>query len=319
LSNRYLLILVLYSLASFGSLLVLGEAALLLLRRHALWIIERLRPSDGVIAHLVFRLLPSLLALVLTLLAAVPGYFHGEPMGTHELPGFWLSSLAFLGLYAIVRPIMRVLSVGLRTAATTKNWSAHAVAKATFSSFPLVDLALQEPLIVASGILRKSIFVSEPVRSLLSPRELRAALRHEAAHCRQSHNLAKLLCALAPHLTTCEVMEESLRDTIEYAADDEACTVAGDALNLASAVVILAQQAATQSSKLMYSALVDARQAASIERRVARLVLHKDCSDRSMFTQLATGYAALVALTTALSLLPAAQHAFREILELLVR
>lgn len=318
-SDRYVLILVLYALACFGALLALGEFALWLFQRQALRTIARLQPREGVIAHVVFRLLAPLLALVLTLFSALPGYLHGEPLGTHEVPGFSLIGLAFLGLLAILQPIVRVAWLASRTAVTMRMWRKSAIAEASFSNFPLVDLDLKEPVIVASGILRKSIFVSDPVRSLLSPRELRAALRHEAAHCRQSHNLAKLLCALAPHLFAFRSMEENLRETIEYAADDEACAIPGDALNLASAVVILAKQAASHSSKMLYTALVEARHSAGLERRIARLVLAKGESDRSRPAQLAIAYAALVGITAAVSLLPAAQQAFREILELLVR
>jgi Zn-dependent protease with chaperone function len=319
-SDRFIIILVLYSLASFAVLLAIGETAIWLLRHQAIRLLERLRPNDGVIAHLVVRYLPLVLALILTLLSAVPGYLHAEPMGTQERPGTWLIGLALLGIYALIAPIAGVAWLAIRTTAKTKKWARSSVHKQVFSGFQLFDLDIATPVIVASGVFRKSIFLSLSVRALLSARELRAALRHEAAHCRQNHNFAKLLAALAPQLFSVpELLEASFRETIEYSADDEACKVPGDALNLASAVVILAKQATVNAASLLYTALVDAKHSASLERRVERLVLLKTVHKNSRSTQLAAAYAALLGATAAIALLPSAQHMFRETLELLVR
>lgn len=318
-SDRFIIILVLYSLASFAVLLALGEAALWLLRHQAIRLLERLRPNDGVIAHLVLRYLPSVLALILTLLSAIPGYIHGEPMGTQERPGPWLIGLALLGIYALIAPAVGVAWLSIRTTAKTKSWVRNSVKKHIFSGFQLFDLDIETPVIVASGVFRKSIFLSQPVRALLSARELRAALRHEAAHCRQNHNFAKLVAALAPQLLSAPELETSFRETIEYSADDEACKVPGDALNLAAAVVILARQATVSAASLLYTTLVEVKHSASLERRVERLVLLRTAHKNSMSTQLAAAYAALLGATAAIALLPSAQHIFRETLELMVR
>jgi Zn-dependent protease with chaperone function len=318
-SDRYVLILVLYALASFAVLMAIGETALWLLRHRAIRLIARLRPNDGVVAHLVLRCLPPVLALILTTLSAVPGYFHGEPIGTQEVPSPWLIGLALLGTVSIVLPLARAAWIAIRTATTTRSWASNAIKNQTFAGVSLFDLEMNAPVIVASGIFRKSIFLSSPVRTLLSARELRAALRHEAAHCNQNHNFAKFLSVIAPHLFTSHELQDNFRETIEYAADDEACNVPGDALNLASAVVILAKQSASNTAGMLYSALVDTGHSASLERRVERLVLPKVGRKNSMIAQLAAGCAAIVAATAAIALLPSAQHVFRETLELLVR
>ena len=52
---------------------------------------------------------------------------------------------------------------------------------------------------------------------------------------------------------------------VEYAADDEACEIAGDALNLASAVVILARQSAL-TPQMLYTGLTERQSAATLER-----------------------------------------------------
>ena len=317
-SNRYVLILVLYTLASFGATLAIIEGALWLLRNRALRLISRLRPSDGVMTHVVLRFLPAVLALVLTALSAVPGYFGGEPVGTHELPGTGLIALALLGLYSIVVPLARVAWLTIRTRTTTNAWTRQAVGAETVSNLRVIELPLGNPLVVAAGVLRKRIFLSTAVRALLSARELRAVLRHEVAHCRQNHNLAKLFCKLAPRLMDSELMDDSLHETIEYAADDEACGVPGDALNLASAVLVLARQTAA-SPRALFTALLDPRHSAMLERRVERMVLPRECLTGRMFSKLAGACAGIVAVTAAIASMPAAQHAFRETLELLVR
>lgn len=317
-SDRYLLILVLYTLASFAATLAMAEGGVRLGRKQVLRLIARLKPTDGVLAHLVLRFLPAVLALVLTSISAVPGYFRGEPMGTHELPGPWLIALALLGLYSVVVPLSRVAWLSLRTAAKMRTWGQSAVGSDTFSNLQVVELSIGKPIVVAAGLVHKKIFLSTFVRSLLSARELRAVLRHEAAHCSQNHNLTKLLCALAPRLMPLASMDESLHETIEFAADDAACGVPGDALNLASAVVILARQAAV-APKMLFTAFVDPRHTAMIERRVERLVLPTERRTSEIFSRLAAGCVALIAVTAAVGALPAAQHAFRETLELLVR
>ncbi len=315
---RYITILVLYALASFGAILALTEAALWLVRQPLLRMLERFRPTDSVKAHLVWRLLPPIIALLLTSLSALPGYLHGEPIETRELPGLSLIGLALLGLYSIVAPLVQVVWISLRTDAKTRTWLQSAVRRDSFSRIPVVELALSHPVIVASGLIRKFIFVSSPVKSLLSARELRAALRHEVAHCRQNHNLAKLLWTAAPRIAPAVLVEENLRETIEFAADDEACSIPGDALNLASALVIMAQQSAPPT-EMLYTPLVAASETARLERRVQRLVLPAPRSGSGKFAQLALACVLIVSVTVFIGSLPIAQHAFQEMLELLVQ
>jgi hypothetical protein len=317
-SDRYVLILVLYALASFGATLAMMEATLRMLQGPILRGIGRLRPSEGILAHMVLRFLPPLVALVLTLRSAVPGYLRGEPIATHERPGIALTFLALLGVFAIVFPMITSAKRMMQTAAKIREWSSAETNRAQFSELPMIELNVPKPLIVASGLVRTSIFLSQPVRSLLSPRELRAALRHEVAHCRKHHNLLKLVFALAPHLFGTECMDESLCELLEFAADDDACSVPGDALNLAAAVVTLARESSLPQ-QLLYTPLAGGTSQASLERRVQRLVRPTGASGRSRLAQLATASAALLTIVAAFGSLPVAQHAFRETLEHLVR
>lgn len=318
-THRYVEILLLYALASYGAVLVVVEGILWLFRNRILAMMEKLRPSDGILAHLVLRFFPPLLALMLTVISAVPGYFTGEPMRTQELPGPLLVGLGWVGLYAIAAPILSTISATIRTALRTNSWGRRAIDRQKFFDIPVVEFKARRPVIVASGLLRKMIFVSSPVRSLLSTRELGAALKHEMAHCHHHHNLAKLISGIVPRLIASPELDENLQEMIEYAADDAACSAPGDALNLASALLIMARQRVFMRPQVLYASLVDSGETVRLKRRVERLVQIAPRNNGEIFSELFATCAAIVAVFSFLGALPPAQHMFREGLELLVR
>ena len=317
-SDRYLLILVLYTLACFGTVLALTQGLLWLLREPLLRAIARLSAKDGVVAHVILNALPAIVAFLLTSFSAVPGYFNGEPIGTHELPGAALIALAALGAYFVLAPLGATCAMIYRTRVRTDGWQGSARNVDSFADVPVVEVGSERAFVAAAGLLNKRIFLSSPVRSLLSTRELRAVLRHEVAHCDQRHNFARLLVAASPRLFSCTAFEDSFRETIEYAADDAVLDVPGDALNLASAVVTLARRT-VPASGMLYSGIVEPTNAVLLKRRVDRMVLLQPRSTGKKLRQITIGCTALLAATTLIGSLPLAQEAFRETLELLVR
>jgi hypothetical protein len=74
-----------------------------------------------------------------------------------------------------------------------------------------------------------------------------------------------------------------------------------------------------QIRPMLFTALSEASAPAILERRVQRLVRPSAASIRSRLTQLSTASAAVLMSVAAIGLLPVAQHAFRETLEMLVR
>jgi Zn-dependent protease with chaperone function len=317
-SGRYVLILVLYALASFAVILVVSEAIVSLLRNRLLQCITRMRSKDAVLALLALRWLPAVVAFLLTFVCALPGYLRGEPVGTAELPGFALVVLALCGLSALVIPTFRSVRVVRRTKATTQGWLAEMVATEYFAEMPVVELGTEVPLVVAVGLMHKRIFLSAVIRKLLSARELRAVLRHEAAHCRQHHNLARLFFSMAPKTFSLRWLHEALNEAMEFAADDAVRDVPGDALNLAAAVVLLARENSHEVG-VLFSMATGVNSTAALERRVERLVLPRPTLSDRMMARMACGFAGFLALTVGLGSLHAAQAAFRETLELLVR
>ena len=318
-SEQYLLLLTLYAISSFGAVLLTAEAVLRMVQPAIVRILDKLQPADAIMAHVAIRLIPPLVATLLTLLSAVPGFLGGEPIGTHERPGLGLWVLAAIGMFALLAPLARVAKLARHTVQQTHRWQSKAVGQNSFADTPVVELGITNPVLVASGVLRKTIFLSSPIRALLNDRELRAALRHEVAHCRQHHNLVKLVCAAAPRVFDNLPLDEGLWEVIEYAADDEACQVPGDALNLASAVLILAKQASSTGTPALYTAFVGNEAGPSIERRLQRLVRPACRAVQSRFPQIATISCMVAAIVALVGSLPIAQHGFRETLELMVR
>ena len=316
-SDRYWLILVLYAVASFGVMLVLNETVLSLLRKPLLRFVMRMRARDSVAVLLAIRYTPALIAMLMTLICALPGYLRGEPAGTEEIPGLGLVVLAMIGVSSLLLPVVGTLRILRRTRRATQAWLSTTVATNSFAETPIVEFGTDVPLVAAAGLRNKRIFLSTAVRDLLSARELRAVLRHEVAHCRQNHNLGRLLFELAPRLLFPNWLHDALGEAMEYAADDAVRDVPGDALNLAAAVVLLARES-SQEESVLYSMAVGGN-AAVLERRVERLFLPRPTLARRMMGPMAFGLAAFVAFTVAVGSLPAAQAAFRESLEFLVR
>lgn len=311
----------LYAFASFGVILAMAEGAVSLFEHEICKAIERLRPPDAVFAHILVRFLPGVTALLLTCFSALPAYLNGEPNQTQERPGLWLTSLAAIGIFGLIVPLVRVGWMVLRTTLRTRSWTNSGMHTQTVARIPVFELALPNPVIVASGLRRKAIFVSVVVRSMLSTREFRAVLRHEVAHCRQNHNLAKLVCTMAPRLLSAEVMDRSLREVIEYAADDDVCCVPGDALNLASALVTLAKEVVSVPRAVLQTPFTNsmAIESAILERRVRRLVLPVPSETHEKFIRMVCACASMVGFVAFLGTFPVVQNAFRETLEFLIR
>lgn len=318
-NHRYVEILLLYALASYGAILTLVEGILWIFRKRILAMLENLRPSDGILAHLVLRTFPPLLALMVTCLSAVPGYFVGEPMRTQEVPGPILVGLGWVGLYVIASPILSATSAAIRTILRSRAWLRKATDIENFSNIRVVEFEGRWPVIVASGFIWKMIFISKAARSVLSTRELRAALNHEVAHCRRYHNLAKLVSGIVPRLISNVELDENLSEMIEYAADDEACSASGDALHLASALLIMARQRVPSAPQILFAPLIDSGETGRLKRRIERLVQLAPRGNGEIFSELAATCAAIVAAVSFLGALPPAQHLFREGLELLIR
>jgi len=111
--------------------------------------------------------------------------------------------------------------------------------------------------------------------------ELQAALNHEVAHVRRRDNLKKLMlrCVAFPGMTG---LEAAWLEATEMAADDAAVSNAGEALDLASALVKLSRlqpvEWATVDPTIGLTAALVHGSAAVVSARVERLIAwSSDC------------------------------------------
>jgi len=125
---------------------------------------------------------------------------------------------------------------------------------------------------VAAGIVRPLILLSEAAESALTAGELEAALHHEVAHVRQHDNLKKLLLRLLA-FPGMGGLEAAWVEASEMAADDSAVSTPSEALDLAAALIKLSRLAPACSTADLTAALVHSHGAASaMNARIERLI-----------------------------------------------
>ncbi len=137
--------------------------------------------------------------------------------------------------------------------------------------------------------------MSDAAQAVLNTSELRSALRHELAHVRRRDNLKKLLLRLVvfPGMAALEV---AWLQATEIAADDAAVSTAGEALDLAAALIKLSRLAAFPSAADIATSLIHAP-LPSANARIDRLIGWNG-QQRTPALALSWLYAVWVTLTT---------------------
>jgi len=160
--------------------------------------------------------------------------------------------------------------------------------------------SVSAPPLTAAGILRPAVWLSRSAEAVLTPAELESALRHEVVHVRRRDNLRKLVLRLVT-FPGMRALEGAWLEAAEMAADDAAVSSAGEALDLACAVIKLSQLAPLEAPGELTTALVHSP-IESLDARVQRLVaweeLHepasRESSSRLAFAIAATSVTVLV-------------------------
>ena len=122
----------------------------------------------------------------------------------------------------------------------------------------------------ATGIVRPQVLLSSAAEFVLNTNELQTALNHEVAHVRRRDNLKKLLLRFVafPGMSG---LETAWFEATEMAADDAAVSNAGDALDLAAAIIKLSRLGPVEPSVDLTAALVHSP-ASAMNARVERLI-----------------------------------------------
>jgi beta-lactamase regulating signal transducer with metallopeptidase domain len=231
-------------------------------------------------ADLLFglRMVPFVLATLVTLVLAVPSFLLLEPRAVNEPMGIVPLVLGCCGIAVMLAGMWKAAAALVRAWRTVARWSSEArvIGSSPINSKCSVVLRISAaaPPLTAAGILRPSVWLSRAAEFVLTERELETALRHEVVHVRRRDNLRKLVLRLVAFPGMAE-LESAWRESTEMAADDAAVSSASEALDLAAAVIKLSRLVPLEPPVELTTALVHSS-AASVNARVERLIAWTD-------------------------------------------
>jgi beta-lactamase regulating signal transducer with metallopeptidase domain len=240
-----------------------------------MWMHSR-RYSVRRIADTLFalRMFPLTAAAVITAAFTVPSFILLEPRAIDEplggIPLVLGIAGAALALFGLVNAVMALR----QTARAVSTWTTEAQPVNTCSSVPVLRIPRAVPAMTAAGIIRPRVLMSGVAEFLLTGNELKTALNHEVEHVRRRDNLKKLLLRVVsfPGMTG---LEAAWLEAIEMAADDAAVSNAGEALDLAAALIKLSRFGPAESGADLTAALVH-RPMSAMNARVTRLIAWSD-------------------------------------------
>lgn len=248
------------------------------------------------IADLLFalRVFPLAAAAAITAAFTVPSFLLLEPRAIDEPLGAIPLVLgifgAGLGIFGVVNA---ALALG-RVSRTVATWTAAAQPVESGVPVPVLRIstdvsamkapsanlpAIAFPPMTAAGIVRPRVLLSGIAEAMLTANELQTALKHEVAHVHRRDNLKKLLLRFVafPGMAG---LEAAWLEATEMAADDAAVASAGEALDLAAALIKLsrlvrAESASDQPAADLTAALVHGN-GSVMNARVERLIAWSD-------------------------------------------
>lgn len=253
------------------------------------------RQSPRRVADVLFtlRVLPLSSAILITAVFTVPSFLLLEPRTIDEPIGGIPLALGVCGLIVGMIGIINAAFAMRRTSQAIAGWTRQAQPIATPASVPVLrildskssqNLSTREahspatlapvitaPAMLAAGIARPKVLISGVVESLLSAQELRSALNHEVVHVRRRDNLKKLVLRFIA-FPGMAALESAGLEATEMAADDEAVASAGEALDLASALIKLSRVVPTETAADLTAALLHSP-ASVVNARVERLIV----------------------------------------------
>ena len=217
----------------------------------------------------LIRTLPLLLSALVTLAFTVPSFLIFEPRTTNEEVGIVpvVMAVCFLGL--VSWGMARAVATQLRAARTVRTWLSGATEVPEEVNVPVYRTCQRAPALTVAGLGSPRVVVSDTAYSVLTPDELKTALRHEFAHVRSRDNWKKLVFRVL-QFPGMSALESAWSEKAEMAADDAAVSSFDDALDLASALIKLSRLAPVQIAPEFASGLLHSSPA-SLSIRVRRL------------------------------------------------
>jgi Zn-dependent protease with chaperone function len=206
---------------------------------------QKLSPRHCADLLFTLRIFPLTVAAVVTAAFTVPSFLLLEPRAIEEPLGGLPLALGVCGLSLALFGAANAVAALIRTSRLIARWTSRAKAVEAQASVPVLRINGVVPALTAAGILRPRVLLSGAAEFVLNQNELQTALRHEVAHVRRRDNLRKLLLrfVIFPGMKN---LETAWLNATEMAADDAAVDNAGEALDLAAALIKLSKMSATQ-------------------------------------------------------------------------
>jgi len=229
----------------------------------------------GRLADLLFalRIFPLTTAAVITAAFTVPSFLLLEPRAIEEPIGGIPLVLGLCGAALGIFGLLNAAVAMRRASRAIRGWTRGAQPIAASGPVQVLRIARPIPAMIAAGIARPRVLLSGLAESMLTANELQAALNHEVAHLRRRDNFKKLLLRFVAFPGMSD-LEAAWLEATEMAADDAAVSSAGEALDLAAALIKLSQLPADPPVDLTAALLQTA--ASTMNARVERLVAWSD-------------------------------------------
>jgi Zn-dependent protease with chaperone function len=228
-------------------------------------------------ARLLFalRIAPLLGSAFITLAFALPAFLLLEG-GMDEDMGTLLFGVGTLLLLAAGS--FRVMTALARATRMVAKWLEGAQPLNADAPAPTLQVRHGAPPLLLYGISAPRVLLSENAVAVLSPEELRVAVRHEIGHMRSRDNLKKLILhgSAFPGMGS---LERAWQEAAEFAADEVSVSNASEALDLASALIKLSELVPVHYLPAFTTGLVD--MTGLVDVRVRRLLAWNEISSRT--------------------------------------
>jgi len=231
--------------------------------------VRPLHVAQRSVATILFglRILPLAGSSIITFALVVPS-FQLEPLPNHERMGTIPLALGVCALLTIAYGVFRAIAAQTRTKRAVTCWLEGArPLEVNANSAAAFQSRRDSPPLIIVGVRHPRILVSESTVGLLTPDELRMALKHEHEHMKYRDNLKRLVLTFCPFPGMAR-LEKAWSQAAELAADDAAVSNQRDALDLAGALVKLSRLVPVRAAPAGGTAFVTG----SISERVAFLL-----------------------------------------------
>lgn len=246
------------------------------------------------------RILPLVASLLVTFALVLPS-FQLEPLPVQERMGGLPLALAVCAILTIAWGVFGAIAAQSRATRAVNYWLEGArPLEVDAGSAAAFQCQHESPPLLMVGVRHPRILVSESTVALLSPGELRMALRHEHEHMKSRDNLKRLILTFCPFPGMAN-LERAWLQAAELAADDAAVSNQRDALDLAGALVKVSRLLPIKAAPACGTAFA----AGSISERVA-VLLDWDIASKSRRVHIRAWF--VVPFAVAVSLLVSVAH-----------